>query len=106
MRSLWSGCAPLPLQDRAETALFVNQRGRRLTRQGLWLIIKSYAAAADLGSDVTPHTLRHSCAAHRLAQGSDLQKVRELLGHANASTTQVYIDLVSPSGEASHADPV
>ena len=94
------------LQDRAETTLFVNQRGRPLTRQGLWLIIRSYAEAADLGPGVTPHTLRHTCAAHRLAQGSDLQKVRELLGHANISSTQVYVDLVSPFDGASDADLV
>jgi integrase/recombinase XerD len=84
------------LQDRTETMLFVNQRGRPLTRQGLWLIIKSYAEASGLGSDVTPHTLRHSCAAHRLAQGAEPQEVRELLGHANIATTQAYVDIVSP----------
>jgi integrase/recombinase XerD len=84
------------LQDRTETMLFVNQRGRPLTRQGLWLIIKSYAEASGLGSDVTPHTLRHSCAAHRLAQGAEPQQVRELLGHANIATTQAYVDMVSP----------
>jgi integrase/recombinase XerD len=87
------------LQDQAERTLFVNQRGRPLTRQGLWLIIKSYAKAADLGPDITPHTLRHSFAAHRLADGTKLQRVRELLGHANISTTQVYIDIADPLGE-------
>jgi integrase/recombinase XerD len=87
------------LQDQAETMLFVNQRGRPLTRQGLWLIIKSYAKAADLGPDITPHTLRHSFAAHRLADGTKLQRVQELLGHANISTTQVYMDIAEPSGE-------
>jgi integrase/recombinase XerD len=83
------------LQDRVETIVFVNQRGRPLTRQGLWLIIKSYAEASGLGSDITPHTLRHSCAAHRLAQGNDLRQVRELLGHANIATTQAYTNIVS-----------
>jgi integrase/recombinase XerD len=87
------------LQDRTETVMFVNQRGRPLTRQGLWLIIKSYAQAAGLGSDITPHTLRHSCAAHRLAQGTEPQQVRELLGHANIATTQAYISIVSPPAE-------
>jgi integrase/recombinase XerD len=89
------------LQDRAETILFLNQRGYPLTRQGLWLIIKSYAEAAGLGPGVTPHTMRHSCAAHRVARGADLQQVRELLGHANISTTQVYADIVSSSDEGS-----
>jgi integrase/recombinase XerD len=91
------------LRQRAETMLFVNQRGRPLTRQGLWLIIKSYAEAAGLGTDITPHTLRHSCAAHRLAQGTDLRQVRELLGHANIATTQAYINVVSVPAEESDA---
>jgi integrase/recombinase XerD len=87
------------LQGRGERTLFLNQRGRPLTRQGLWLIIKSYAEAAGIGRDVTPHTLRHSFAAHRLVQGSDLHKIRELLGHANISTTQVYMHIVSRPDE-------
>jgi integrase/recombinase XerD len=89
------------LQDRTEPILFVNQRGRPLTRQGLWLIIKSYAEAGDLGSNITPHTLRHSCAAHRLAQGTEPYEVRELLGHANIATTQAYMNIVSPPVEES-----
>ncbi len=91
------------LQDRTETMLFVNQRGRPLTRQGLWLIIKSYSETGGLGSDITPHTLRHSCAVHRLAQGTEPQEVRRLLGHANIATTQAYINLVTPSVEESGA---
>jgi integrase/recombinase XerD len=93
------------LQDRTETVLFVNQRGRPLTRQGMWLIIKSYAETAGLGSDVTPHTLRHSCAVHRLAQGTEPQEVRELLGHANIATTQAYISIVSLLAEETDATP-
>jgi integrase/recombinase XerD len=93
------------LRDRTEPVLFVNQRGRPLTRQGLWLIIKSYAEAAGLGSDITPHTLRHSCAVHRLAQGTEPQEVRELLGHANIATTQAYISIVSPLTEETDAVP-
>lgn len=93
------------LRGRAETMLFVNQRGRPLTRQGLWLIIKSYAEAAGLGPDITPHTLRHSCAAHRLAQGTDLKQVRELLGHANIATTQAYINVVSIPAEETDVVP-
>lgn len=93
------------LRGRAEKMLFVNQRGRPLTRQGLWLIIKSYAAAAGLGPDITPHTLRHSCAAHRLAQGADLKQVRELLGHANIATTQAYMNVVSTPAEETDAAP-
>ena len=81
---------PHLMKDEDETALFLNHRGRQLTRQGLWLIIKAYARQADLSTDVTPHTLRHSFAAHKLEGGADLQRVQQLLGHANISTTQVY----------------
>jgi integrase/recombinase XerD len=76
--------------DRDEPALFVNRRGERLTRQGFWLILKGYAAAAGIQGRVTPHTLRHSFATHMLRGGMDIHKVQELLGHANISTTQVY----------------
>jgi integrase/recombinase XerD len=74
-------------------ALFLNHRGQQLTRQGLWLIIKAYANEANLGDKVTPHTLRHSFAAHRLESGTELREVQQLLGHANISTTQVYSQL-------------
>jgi integrase/recombinase XerD len=81
---------PKLIGDRIEPALFVNRRGERLTRQGLWLIIKGYAGEAGISSRVTPHTLRHSFATHMLRGGMDIHKVQELLGHANISTTQVY----------------
>jgi integrase/recombinase XerD len=76
--------------NRPETALFVNRRGERLTRQGFWLILKGYATDAGILGRVTPHTLRHSFATHMLRGGMDIHKVQELLGHANISTTQVY----------------
>jgi integrase/recombinase XerD len=81
------------LRNPAEQALFLNHRGERLTRQGLWLIIKVYAKLAGLPSDVTPHTLRHSFAAHKLSQGSELREVQQLLGHANISTTHIYTQI-------------
>ncbi len=77
-------------RDDSPATLFLNHRGQKLTRQGVWLILKEAAEAAGLDGDVTPHTLRHSFAKHKLGQGEDLRRVQELLGHANLSTTQVY----------------
>ncbi|MBN1580717.1 MAG: site-specific tyrosine recombinase XerD [Anaerolineae bacterium] len=76
-----------------ERALFLNHRGRRLTRQGLWLIIKNHVKAVGLETDVTPHTLRHSFATHMLRGGTDLPTIQKLLGHANISTTQIYTQM-------------
>ncbi|MCB9422893.1 MAG: tyrosine recombinase [Ardenticatenaceae bacterium] len=84
---------PYLAKDKDEKAIFLNHRGQQLTRQGLWLIIKSYAQQAELKTAVTPHTLRHSFAAHKLESGSNLQEVQHLLGHANISTTQIYTQI-------------
>jgi len=78
------------VRDAEQKALFLNQRGMRLTRQGLWLIVKGYVKEAGIKVPVTPHTLRHSFATHMLRGGADLRNVQELLGHANIATTQVY----------------
>ncbi len=73
-------------------ALFLNHRGKRLTRQGFWLILKSYAEQAGM-HDLTPHMLRHSFAAHQLRSGVDLRELQERLGHASIATTQIYTHL-------------
>ncbi|MFQ6015666.1 MAG: site-specific tyrosine recombinase XerD [Anaerolineae bacterium] len=77
-------------KDDDERALFLNHRGGRLTRQGLWLIVKGHAEKIGMPNDITPHTLRHSFATHLLNGGADLRNVQQLLGHANIATTQVY----------------
>ena len=81
------------LREDSEKALFLNHRGRRLTRQGLWLIIKKYVEEVGIDASVTPHTLRHSFATHLLRGGADVHEVQGLLGHANVSTTQVYAQI-------------
>jgi integrase/recombinase XerD len=88
------------MRDPNESALFLNHRGQRLTRQGLWLIVKHYVRETGITEDVTPQTLRHTFAAHLVEKKADLEYVQELLGHANISTTQVYTQLGSDEADA------
>jgi integrase/recombinase XerD len=87
---------PRLLGATGETAMFLNRRGQRLTRQGFWLILKGYAEKAKIEADITPHVLRHSIATHLLNSGKmNLRELQELLGHANISTTQIYTHLTT-----------
>ncbi|MGM9593320.1 MAG: site-specific tyrosine recombinase XerD [Candidatus Onthomonas sp.] len=83
------------LAAEGEQALFVNMNGTRMSRQGFWKLIKYYGEKAGIQTEITPHTLRHSFAAHLLENGADIHAIQEMLGHADISSTQVYAKLVN-----------
>lgn len=86
-----NSCREKILLDITQDILFVNMQGNKMTRQGLWKIIKHYTKKANINKPITPHMIRHSCALHLIQNGADLQSVQELLGHSDISSTQMYI---------------
>lgn len=85
---LEAGRPQFPIKD--NVALFLDKNGERLSRQGLWLVLKKYVKRSGVKPKTSPHTLRHSFATHLLEKGADLRSVQEMLGHADIATTQIY----------------
>jgi integrase/recombinase XerD len=93
LRAYYRSGRPALLGARPESRLFINRRGTRLTRQGLYKIVQGHARRVGLDEKMSPHTLRHTFATHLLAGGCDLRSLQEMLGHADLATTQVYTHL-------------
>ncbi len=94
---------PAIVLDDGEDRLFTNMTGQHMSRQGFWKIIKHYAEMAGINKDITPHTLRHSFAAHLLENGAKLSDIKEMLGHSDISSTQIYAQLMKSKYTATYA---
>lgn len=94
---------PALVNNTNENHLFTNMNGQPMSRQGFWKIIKHYADKAGIKKDITPHTLRHSFAAHLLENGAQLKDIKDMLGHADISSTQIYAQLIKSKYVQSYA---
>ncbi len=94
---------PLIVESEKEDRLFTNMNGQAMSRQGFWKIIKRYADMAGIKGEITPHTLRHSFAAHLLENGANLKDIKEMLGHSDISSTQIYAQLMKNKYTQSYA---
>ncbi len=102
LREYLDEARPELARDAGVTALFLSRSGRRLSRKALWARVKKHALAAGIGTDVHPHTLRHSFATHLLSHGADLRSVQVMLGHADISTTEIYTHVDRSRLKAAH----
>lgn len=93
---------PAIVLESSEDKLFTNMTGQPMSRQGFWKIIKHYAESAGIKKDITPHTLRHSFAAHLLENGAKLSDIKEMLGHSDISSTQIYAQLMKSKYTAAY----
>ncbi len=98
---------PFLIKSDEEETLFVNLTGQQLTRQGFWKIIKQYKVKANIDKEITPHVLRHSFATHLLQNGADIHAIQNMMGHADISSTQVYLQFLKEdiSEEYKNAHP-
>lgn len=98
-----SNVRPAIVLEENEDRLFTNMNGQSLSRQGFWKIVKHYAQTAGIKKDITPHTLRHSFAAHLLENGAKLSDIKEMLGHSDVSSTQIYAQLIKSKYTTAYA---
>lgn len=94
---------PVLVSDNSVDELFTNMNGQPITRQGFWKLIKQYAESAKIKKEITPHTLRHSFAAHLLENGAQLKDIKEMLGHSDISSTQVYAQIIKSKYSQNYA---